>query len=506
MVAGILADLNRWHDWWVNTVFSPKQMTINQNTNGTLGPILPPILSSGTKSSTSAKKREYAVGTDNAEGGPSLVGELGPEIRNLKKGDTITTAAETAKILSAKPTDQTKKYKIVGSQITTGLLDGINNGTPKLLSNMTSMSNGIMSNLTQGIADKTKDTIAKTTTLSNGVTKVFTDLSKSSNPAGNSIISALSTGMKNTASLLNNTTTALSNGTKTTFNKLATDSNPIGKNVSQGLSDGIKSNTNNVTGMVKTLTDKVILAFQTGFDIHSPSKKLVTIGSQVGQGFINGVKAKDLSGFITKQMGSMMKSFSGNAGSAQLNAWIMEALGITGTSMSWLPALQQLIQFESGGDPNNINLTDSNAKAGHPSQGLMQTIPSTFAQFAKAGLGGITNPIANIVAGIGYIKSRYGTIFNTPGIKSVAHGGPYMGYLNGTNFASKGWKWVGENGPELMNFNGGEKVKNTQDSMELASNSNSTVINFNGSYTFMNKDNIDYFMNQAAKIIQRRKG
>jgi len=478
MVAGILADLNRWHDWWVNTVFSPKQMTINQNTNGTLGPILPPILSSGTKTASSAKSRAYATGTDSAEEGPALVGELGPEIKNLKKGDTITTAAETAKLLDPSKLNVKSKYATVGSQITTGLLDGVTKGSPKLLT--------------------------KTNDLSTSVAKVFTDLSKASTPSGQSVITSLSTGMKNTTALLNNTTQKLSDGTtsivntliknsnplgqnittalsvgvkatttnlsnatksladntKTTFTKLATDSNPLGKNVTQGLSDGIKSTTNNVTSIVKTLTDKVITQFNTGFDIHSPSKKLFTIGTQVGQGWINGVKSKDLSGFIKKHITSIIGSFSGggSASNGQLNAWIMAALGITGTSLSWMGPLQQLINFESGGNPNSINLTDSNAQAGHPSQGLMQTIPSTFATYGIAGLGGITNPIANIVAGIRYIKSRYGDISNTPGMKSIANGGPYMGYANGTASAASGLHWVGEKGPELMNMNGGEGI------------------------------------------------
>jgi SLT domain-containing protein len=43
----------------------------------------------------------------------------------------------------------------------------------------------------------------------------------------------------------------------------------------------------------------------------------------------------------------------------------------TNTPISWLPGLMTIAQHESGGNPNSINLWDSNAKAGHPSQGLM---------------------------------------------------------------------------------------------------------------------------------------
>ena len=43
------------------------------------------------------------------------------------------------------------------------------------------------------------------------------------------------------------------------------------------------------------------------------------------------------------------------------------------------------IQQESSGDPNAINLTDSNARAGIPSVGLLQMIPGSYSSFAKPG-------------------------------------------------------------------------------------------------------------------------
>jgi SLT domain-containing protein len=63
---------------------------------------------------------------------------------------------------------------------------------------------------------------------------------------------------------------------------------------------------------------------------------------------------------------------------------------------------------ESGGNPAAINLWDSNAKAGIPSQGLMQVIPPTFAAYAGPFLGrGILDPLANIFAGLNYAKHVY---------------------------------------------------------------------------------------------------
>jgi SLT domain-containing protein len=93
-----------------------------------------------------------------------------------------------------------------------------------------------------------------------------------------------------------------------------------------------------------------------------------------------------------------------------------------------------LIQHESGGNPNAINLTDSNAAAGHPSQGLMQTIPSTFAAYAGPYASrGITDPFANIYAGVSYALKNYGPAMLGAGGRHNA-AGQYIGYRDGTNY------------------------------------------------------------------------
>jgi SLT domain-containing protein len=38
------------------------------------------------------------------------------------------------------------------------------------------------------------------------------------------------------------------------------------------------------------------------------------------------------------------------------------------------------------------------------------------------------NPVADLCASINYIKVRYGTISNVPGVASVRAGGHYVGY------------------------------------------------------------------------------
>lgn len=117
-------------------------------------------------------------------------------------------------------------------------------------------------------------------------------------------------------------------------------------------------------------------------------------------------KANTLNGFGA--------GFHGVGSSKQISDWIKAADNFTNIPDSWLGWLNFIIQHESGGNPRAINRTDSNAQAGHPSQGLMQTIPSTFAAYHDGAPNDILNPISSIVAGINYIKARYGTIFNTP--------------------------------------------------------------------------------------------
>ncbi|MGH3833784.1 MAG: transglycosylase SLT domain-containing protein, partial [Pseudonocardiaceae bacterium] len=88
--------------------------------------------------------------------------------------------------------------------------------------------------------------------------------------------------------------------------------------------------------------------------------------------------------------------------SHSLDGWIDKALGLMGLPQALAPGVRSIIMHESGGNPNAINTWDSNAAAGTPSQGLMQTIPSTFRACVLPSLAGSTilDPVANITAGI----------------------------------------------------------------------------------------------------------
>jgi phage-related protein len=183
------------------------------------------------------------------------------------------------------------------------------------------------------------------------------------------------------------------------------------------------------------------------------AKMMVGMGKKVVQGAIDFLIKKD----EDNKAAAMAAVSAPVAGAQSVQAWAAlaaQALKIAGLSANQLPAFLALMQAESGGNPNAINLTDSNAKAGIPSQGLMQVIPPTFAAYRDPSLpNNILDPLANMVAAANYIQARYG---------GQVPGSPYN---LGTSGATRGWHLVGENRPEYVKFRGGERVMPNLDGM-----------------------------------------
>ncbi|MFD7793642.1 phage tail tape measure protein [Streptomyces sp. NPDC059759] len=269
-----------------------------------------------------------------------------------------------------------------------------------------------------------------------------------------------------------------------------------------GLKSGVVGAIKGIGSWVKkSFVDPIVSAVKHYFGIRSPSRVFMSIGGHLVSGLVKGMAksngtaiAKKIFGDMPSALGSLVKKglvsisslpskamkalsglgsklggfFSGlfgGGGGGGVGQWagaVQTVLGLLGAPASAQSAVLKRISIESGGNPNAINLWDSNAKAGHPSQGLMQTIPSTFAAYAGPFKGrGITDPLANIYAGVNYAMHRYGgdwiSVMTRPG-----------GYAKGTSGAAKGLAWVGERGPELVNFKGGEDVLSHGDSMAFA--------------------------------------
>ncbi|MEF9905694.1 transglycosylase SLT domain-containing protein [Streptomyces sp. P9-A2] len=101
-----------------------------------------------------------------------------------------------------------------------------------------------------------------------------------------------------------------------------------------------------------------------------------------------------------------------------LDGWIHESLsvmaqhGIPGSYDS----IHRNILRESSGNPQAINLWDSNAAAGTPSKGLLQVIDPTFQAYHVPGtVFDPFDPVANITAACNYAADRYGSIDNVFG-------------------------------------------------------------------------------------------
>jgi SLT domain-containing protein len=165
------------------------------------------------------------------------------------------------------------------------------------------------------------------------------------------------------------------------------------------------------------------------FTINENSKFINSLTGAMESAMTAAIKAAQAAAAAT---GGISQQVSGHAGYAAFVAAAIQAIRLTGVPMSWLPDLSLIALYESGYNPNAINLNDVNAQHGDPSRGLMQTIMSTFLANHVAGTSyNIYDPVANIAAAIEYILRTYGSVFNVPGVVSVNRGGGYVGYDDG---------------------------------------------------------------------------
>ncbi len=161
-------------------------------------------------------------------------------------------------------------------------------------------------------------------------------------------------------------------------------------------------------GLVRQLASKLAAA------AFRPIKALANriIGGKDGnfRGVLQNIVGQGLDKVVEWIRGKEDEVAATGAVGGNLGAWIQQAIKLTGVPGSWAGALARRAMFESGGNPKAINLTDSNARAGHPSKGLMQTIDSTFNAYKLPGMNDIWNPVHNLAAAIRYILARYGSI------------------------------------------------------------------------------------------------
>jgi hypothetical protein len=128
------------------------------------------------------------------------------------------------------------------------------------------------------------------------------------------------------------------------------------------------------------------------------------------------------------------------ANAGQIRSWLRSGLRLAGVPATAgnIDTLFGRVMQESGGDPRAQNNWDSNAKAGHPSMGFLQTIRATFERWKVRGHNNIWNPVDNSAAAIRYMLGTYGRLVGSSGTGYAKGGrvGPVRKALNAATAVS----------------------------------------------------------------------
>ena len=194
---------------------------------------------------------------------------------------------------------------------------------------------------------------------------------------------------------------------------------------------------------VKHVTDLISRSIK-GIISSSPVKAFGDLGVGIFKHAYSGIGA-----WIKKELKKIEDSM-GNPGGSGVQRWkpyVIKALKANGFDASdyQVAAWMRVIQRESNGNPKAINLWDSNAKAGIPSMGLVQTIGPTFNAYKFPGHNDVYNGYDDLLAGIHYMKAIYGS-----GSSAFARVSGPEGYANGGLITQPIHALVGEDGPETI--------------------------------------------------------
>lgn len=181
-----------------------------------------------------------------------------------------------------------------------------------------------------------------------------------------------------------------------------------------------------------------------GIVSSSPVKVFGDLGVGIFKHAYNGI-----GNWIKKELKKIEDSMAnpGGSGVQRWKPYVIRALKANGFDASayQVAAWMRVIQRESNGNPRAINLWDSNAKAGIPSMGLVQTIGPTFNAYKFPGHNDVYNGYDDLLAGIHYMKAIYGS-----GSSAFARVSGPEGYANGGLITQPIHALVGEDGPETI--------------------------------------------------------
>lgn len=187
-----------------------------------------------------------------------------------------------------------------------------------------------------------------------------------------------------------------------------------------------------------------------------------------GKGVTN--KAKDALVSWFKKFGDNGANNPGGSGVQRWRKIIQQAGAFMHESLSNsdMNLILSRIQRESGGNPTiKQQVSDVNSAAGHPAQGLLQYVPSTFASWAVSGHNNLLNGYDQLLAM--FNDSNWRTdIANNGGWGPTGH----RARKNGGPVSKNNWYKVNEEGFELFKPNTDGKVINHNDSKTRLGNLN----------------------------------
>lgn len=179
-------------------------------------------------------------------------------------------------------------------------------------------------------------------------------------------------------------------------------------------------------GVAVAITPMLLEMWDKHMDTVKPAIESLGIGGTIGRNPMAAFdKFNSLRGVIEKKGEEKDKAAAvaaaANYGQAAAGSYgggverwrsvVHQALAMVGQDKSHDERTLRRMNQESGGNPQAINLWDSNAAKGIPSKGLMQVIDPTFASFRHPALpNDIWDPMANIVASMRYALSTYGSL------------------------------------------------------------------------------------------------
>lgn len=183
---------------------------------------------------------------------------------------------------------------------------------------------------------------------------------------------------------------------------------PFGGGVFEGGSDGGGGGGSVIGSLVRAAMDKIM----------DPIMSAIPEGAGLVGGLGKGLGTKvydEFKGWILSKVpsgggSSANGDWVGNPGVEQFRGLVEKLLKEKGHPLSLTGSVLRRMNQESGGNPNSINLWDSNAMAGIPSKGLMQTIDPTFQAYKDPGYDNIWDPESNLRASMNYAVATYGSL------------------------------------------------------------------------------------------------